>query len=345
MNPFTSISDVFYVGQYTNPFDLGAVVLAGCALFVGSTWSENFGSSDASAGASSKSIDDQDGAVVVGHGDNSLEDIELEESTSASQRRDQGQGRQENANDSNDNDFQKAWQIMKTDKDVRSLALMSGFFESSMFIFVFLWTPAIMQANEGPEAISSPPFGLVFALFMLGCMAGSCLFSHLTSSEELAASALLPESVAGFLNRLRGPEPWETPKIALLVFVLSTFAHFVAVVCKGSFFILLAFVLFEIAVGMYFPSMGMLKSKVVPESCRSTLYNFFRVPLNFIVCCVLLSNVPVTLGFTLTTCMLATCVYLLWAMFGSRVFGNHGAGAGALGRVTAEESQQVMDEP
>ena len=44
------------------------------------------------------------------------------------------------------------------------------------------------------------------------------------------------------------------------------------------------------------------------------LYNFFRVPLNFIVCCVQLSNVPVKLGFTFTTCLLLTCVYLLHLM-------------------------------
>lgn len=44
--------------------------------------------------------------------------------------------------------------------------------------------------------------------------------------------------------------------------------------------------------------------KVVPETYRATLYNFFRVPLNAIVCCVLLANVSVSFGFALTSLML-----------------------------------------
>jgi len=70
-------------------------------------------------------------------------------------------------------------------------------------------------------------------------------------------------------------------------------------------------VLFEVTVGLYFPCMGMMKGKIVPESCRSTLYNFFRVPLNLIVVLCLVFDIPVRFGFLMTAAMLGGCVYLL----------------------------------
>jgi hypothetical protein len=51
-----------------------------------------------------------------------------------------------------------------------------------------------------------------------------------------------------------------------------------------------AFVLFEACCGLYFPSIGILRAKYVPEAQRSTIMTIFRVPLNFVVA-LILSNV------------------------------------------------------
>merc|ERR1712194_214838 len=72
-----------------------------------------------------------------------------------------------------------------------------------------------------------------------------------------------------------------------------------------------AFTIFEVSVGMYFPAMGVLKSRLVPEASRSSIYNFFRVPLNIIVVFALIINPSVPLGFTFTTGLLISCVYML----------------------------------
>ena len=50
-----------------------------------------------------------------------------------------------------------------------------------------------------------------------------------------------------------------------------------------------AFFLFEACVGMYFPSIGTLRSKYIPDSHRSVIMNLFGVPLNLIVVSVFLS--------------------------------------------------------
>ena len=44
----------------------------------------------------------------------------------------------------------------------------------------------------------------------------------------------------------------------------------------------------QLAVGMYFPSMGYLRSQVIPEEQRASIMNWFRVPMNLITCAGLL---------------------------------------------------------
>jgi MFS transporter, MFS domain-containing protein family, molybdate-anion transporter len=51
---------------------------------------------------------------------------------------------------------------------------------------------------------------------------------------------------------------------------------------------MLSFMVFEACVGLYFPSIGTLRSQYIPEANRSTIMNLFRVPLNFLVVVVLL---------------------------------------------------------
>merc|ERR1712196_574614 len=58
-----------------------------------------------------------------------------------------------------------------------------------------------------------------------------------------------------------------------------------------------AFMVFEFCVGLYFPSIGELKSDIVPEQVRTTVYNFYRVPLNAIVVALLLGNLSMKTCF------------------------------------------------
>jgi len=46
---------------------------------------------------------------------------------------------------------------------------------------------------------------------------------------------------------------------------------------------LLGFLVFETTVGLYFPTLGTLRSKYIPEDSRAAIMSFYRVPLNFVV--------------------------------------------------------------
>jgi len=50
----------------------------------------------------------------------------------------------------------------------------------------------------------------------------------------------------------------------------------------------IAFLLYEVAVGMYFPAIGYLRSQIIPEHYRASIANWYRVPMNIFTCMSLL---------------------------------------------------------
>jgi hypothetical protein len=71
------------------------------------------------------------------------------------------------------------------------------------------------------------------------------------------------------------------------------------------------FLVFETCVGVYFPAMSTMKSKIVPEAQRVGIYNIFRIPLNLIVLSVLLTKITTEAAFVLCAAMLALAAVLM----------------------------------
>merc|ERR1719198_699822 len=72
-----------------------------------------------------------------------------------------------------------------------------------------------------------------------------------------------------------------------------------------------SFLLFESTVGIYFPSMGSLKSELVPEEARAGIYNCYRVPLNLVVMSIILTDLSLKSAFAICTVLMAVAVTLL----------------------------------
>ena len=76
-----------------------------------------------------------------------------------------------------------------------------------------------------------------------------------------------------------------------------------------------AFLVLEVAIGIYFPSMSTLKSVHIPESNRANIMNWFRVPMNTITCLVLLgTKIPflaANKGYVFFFCFLMTLLGLV----------------------------------
>jgi len=176
--------------------------------------------------------------------------------------------------------FVNAYFTTVNSKAILFTGLISSLFEGSMYIFVFMWTPAMKEKIDGDI-----PFGLIFATFMVCCMAGSSLFSI-------------------FIGTVKNE------KLGVYILSIATGTFILMALAPNDTLSMIAFMLFETTVGCYFPMMGTMKSVIVPESKRAAIYNLFRIPLNFIVLFSLLTDLTPKQSFFLCIAMLATATFL-----------------------------------
>jgi len=167
---------------------------------------------------------------------------------------------------------------MIQDPKIPLVGLVISLFEGSMYIFVFNWSPAV---SAGSSTI--PPFGLIFTTFMVARMGGSSLFAIVI--KDISAARLLTR-----------------------VLVVGSIALALPLVSSSPMATLVAFILFEVCVGVYWPAMGTLRSQVVPEENRATIYTIFRVPLNAIVLGIFLNNMSTMTAFLCCVAMLFIAV-------------------------------------
>jgi len=173
--------------------------------------------------------------------------------------------------------LEKPAKQMLQDARIMLIGVVVSLFEGSMYIFVFNWTPALSATQK-----ERPPFGFIFAIFMIACMGGSSLFSLLSNYHK-------PES------------------IMRAVFFVAAGALVIPVVYESTVTTLAGFCIFEACVGIYWPAIGTVKSQVVPEESRATIYNIFRIPLNAVVLVILLNNMAMTTAFSACAMMLICC--------------------------------------
>jgi len=174
--------------------------------------------------------------------------------------------------------LREAGRALSSSWRISILAVVVAAFEGSMYAFVFNWTPAL-DSKDVP-----PPHGLIFSLFMMACMCGASAFS-LIDSDVKPAYVLLPTFMVATLA------------LGIVSFCLKSPAMLPVV--------FYAFLVFEFCVGVYFPSAGTLKSSIVPENARAGVYNAYRVPLNAIVCGLLLTNMSLSTSFTVCCTLVA----------------------------------------
>jgi hypothetical protein len=139
--------------------------------------------------------------------------------------------------------------------------VIQSFFEGAMYIFVFMWTPALKATSPWSNHLIS--HGWIFATFMICVLIGSTLFQF-------------------FLER-----NFMVERTSFWMIVTAAASLIVPAFVQNHSLCLASFFVFEVCVGLFWPSLGFLRSKYVPEDCRATTMNFFRIPLNMIVVMVL----------------------------------------------------------
>eukprot|EP00164_Ancoracysta_twista_P007575 GFYU01010780.1.p1 GENE.GFYU01010780.1~~GFYU01010780.1.p1 ORF type:complete len:577 (-),score=112.46 GFYU01010780.1:188-1918(-) len=155
------------------------------------------------------------------------------------------------------------WQSVKqavhtisSDRKMMFLGVAQSTYESSVYCFVFKWTPTLQSTTE--DNTDPIPHGLIFACFMVSIMVGSAVFNFVKSKLSPAALGVMVLGCASVL---------------LQVPALS----------KNLDMILCGFFAFEFCCGLFYPCFGMLRSSLVPEEVRATVSTIFRAMTNTLV--------------------------------------------------------------
>ena len=159
--------------------------------------------------------------------------------------------------------IRRSIQALWNDKRVALVGAVQALFEGAMYVFVLQWVPAMKRLLPGGF-----PTGKVFSCFMVSCMIGSTSFGALMK---------------------RGVSPEDT---MVYLLTLAAMAMGGATIASGGTVaspLIAAFLAFEFCVGCYFPLIGTLRSKYLPDAYRGVIMNLFGIPLNLIVVAVFLS--------------------------------------------------------
>ena len=152
-----------------------------------------------------------------------------------------------------------------SDEMIFLIGAVEALFESVIYVIIFLWTPILDHQN--------PSLGIIFSCFMVCILIGQAVFQILSSRSVPVPLLLLISTAIALVANL------------LLVFSTDPGSQTAQFRAKFSF---INFLLFQLGVGLYFPSMGYLRSRIIPEAHSWSIMNVFRVPINLISCIVLM---------------------------------------------------------
>ncbi|CAI2166442.1 3641_t:CDS:10 [Funneliformis geosporum] len=161
----------------------------------------------------------------------------------------------------------RALKVISNDSRVLAVGAVQSLFEASMYTFVFFWGPFLEIHHKSEEAI----------------MIGSLIYKNLS-----------------------GPRNVPLSDIAQITFLVAGVSLLIPLLYPNETTLFCFFTLFEMTCGLYFPTVGTLRAKVVPENLRATISNLFRVPLNMFVVALLVTDLKIS-----TRCLLCSVLLII----------------------------------
>lgn len=155
-----------------------------------------------------------------------------------------------------------------TDSRIWALTFVTCCFEGTNFLVIFFWPSVLQDAHNnrilGTE-IEDVPYGVVFASFMASMIMGALLFNALSGSKILK----IPDTNAA-----------KSPVCLLISAIVVAGASLTCLaLLRGEIPQFAIFLVFELANGMYIPSMAYIRGLVVDEKSRTGLYGLMKTPL------------------------------------------------------------------
>lgn len=153
------------------------------------------------------------------------------------------------------------WLTTDTDGRIWALTFVTCCFEGTAFLVIFLWPSVLQGAHEAASADADPveiPYGVIFGSFMAAMIIGALFFS--TSSKAMKTPAAPVWLLLG----------------AIFLACLSLLLLSVLEVEVPLYF---SFLTFEVANGIYVPSMAYMRGLVVDSKSRAGIYGLMKIPL------------------------------------------------------------------
>ena len=213
-----------------------------------------------------------------------------------------------------------AFRTIVGDSKISRIGLIQGLTEGSLQTFVFLWSPALRSFSPsaphtalGLDCDGEPAYGLIFGAFMACGVIGGVIEPAMRNSAVYVA------------ERLKGPRSGGNKSAAEVGFLcaacyfLSAILLFTPCLVEKdspySFSIcLLAFMLYEVLVGVYMPCEGVLRSIFMPNKSTCSIMTMLRVIVNaFVALGVISTNyLSFTTAFSALSVMMisAACLQL-----------------------------------
>jgi len=380
-------SSSFYVGGYITAFDACLVPLALCATVIAISWEENYGAEAEAASSSvahvveSENKEEEEGAHYSnGQNNDGQYTAGFLKKHSSINLEDDGSTQDEKklTIENNDEECKTLLQIEEdiyprkegmcsillrgmhtvwNSPNILICCIIGSIFEGAMYIFVFLWTPALTSLQDGlnhsqgrevgnsdtnagvivdsakdPHADSELPFGWIFSTFMVCCMLGTIAFSRLSDAGVSASKCLAGILALASLSCVAMAFPYYSSGVGNVVGlggVVRTSANTPQYI---------GMLLYEFCIGFYYPAMGTVKGTIVPEHQRAAIYNVFRLPLNLLVLVYLVGDFSTEVSFLANAILLlAACVLQIRIVRG--IGGDSGSGSGGGSEIGVVESK------
>ncbi len=215
-----------------------------------------------------------------------------------------------------------AYETILDDSRLSCLGLIHGLTEGSLQTFVFLWCPALQSVSSssfrpvfGLDENGEPAYGLIFAAFMMFGVMGGCIEPKLrrhfikitspcTSTEETERNDDAAAEVA--VNSLCTCCYLFSALLLIVPCVVSSESPYAFIIILSSF------VLYELFVGIFITSQGLIRSLYMPNESMCSIMTMLRLITNIAVSIgVLMTNyVPIKILFGTLSSMMVTASIL-----------------------------------
>jgi len=192
-----------------------------------------------------------------------------------------------------------AFNTIVGDTTISRIGLIEGLTEGTLQTFVFLWSPALAHfALSAPQAAigmgegAEPAYGLIFGWFMacgvVGGIVQPYVQEYVTMSGWEDSNTVLTEGKRTHHERGRDQSTIQTGYLLTISYIFTALLFLIPALVDAQSpyafsFSLLAFLVYEILVGIYLPCQGVIRSVFMPKESTCSVMTMLRIVVNVAV--------------------------------------------------------------